>query len=558
MRKTLGSFIYSASLFFSFAQAQIVPTKASVKGVVTNRTSGRPAIGAKVCISLKGSTFANCTNTNVHGGYSFSGNISIGSNSIQAVLKGYTTYLGTLTISKAIGYQQNIALTPIPPPAPIASLKGYVTDAVSKKRLAGASVCVSSLGGTHKACATSAGDGLYQFYNSLPLGNYSIQSTLRGYKLYSGTMSIPKAGGYYRDIALSLAPPPALASLKGFVTDAVSRKPLAGASVCVASIKGTFKGCVTAAADGLYYFKSILPVGEYSIQSTLNGYQPYNNTATIPSAGGFTRDIALSLVPPALASLKGFVTDAVSRKPLAGASVCVASIRGTYKACATAGDDGLYHFYLSLPVDEYSIQSTLNGYQPYNNTATIPSAGGFLRDIALSPLPVGDTITFDEFSPNPLPECIPGEEEMGIECSEPETVAIKSKGYKLAATFGTVRINGIFNDNNSAAQPSFGFGQGVNSGFVLTKENQAIFDLVSIDLLEASQDPKSYSLVFVGHKTDGGAVSLTYTLDGRAGKELVKFGADFSNLSKVEILENTNNAEFTEAVQIDNLVLRPR
>lgn len=119
---------------------------------------------------------------------------------------------------------------------------------------------------------------------------------------------------------------------------------------------------------------------------------------------------------------------------------------------------------------------------------------------------------------------------------------------------GEVRLNDFFFPGDKAAQPSFGFGQGIDSSFTFTHDNSVPFDATAIDLLEAGP-PDTYGVTFIGTKADLSTVTHTFTLDGIAGKETFSFPSDFKGLISLKIAEDISNSFNTENVQIDNVVL---
>src|SRR5262249_19656910 len=103
-------------------------------------------------------------------------------------------------------------------------------------------------------------------------------------------------------------------------------------------------------------------------------------------------------------------------------------------------------------------------------------------------------------------------------------------GFTLTPSIGEVRINNAFAPFSNAAQPSFGFGQGLDSGFTFTNDGQLPFRLSSIDLLEATEYPARFGVTLTGTRTDSSVVTQTFTLDGVAGAQTFILPASFSNL----------------------------
>ena len=126
-------------------------------------------------------------------------------------------------------------------------------------------------------------------------------------------------------------------------------------------------------------------------------------------------------------------------------------------------------------------------------------------------------------------------------------------GFTLATNVGCVRISDTYGQNN-AAQPSFGFGQGsLDSHVMVTKDDSLLFDVVSIDLLEATGVPEAFGITMMGIKPDASTISQTFTLDGISGAETFWLSLDFVELCALEIWEDTDNSFDTEIVQIDNV-----
>lgn len=125
-------------------------------------------------------------------------------------------------------------------------------------------------------------------------------------------------------------------------------------------------------------------------------------------------------------------------------------------------------------------------------------------------------------------------------------------GFTLTTNVGQVRINNAFKPFSNAAQPSFGFGQGMDSSFTF-RHSQETFNLLSIDLLEATGVPEKFGVTLIGTRSDGSTVTRTLTLDGIAGAQTFTLPSTFSGLTSLRIAEDSANSIRTEAVQIDNI-----
>ncbi len=127
-------------------------------------------------------------------------------------------------------------------------------------------------------------------------------------------------------------------------------------------------------------------------------------------------------------------------------------------------------------------------------------------------------------------------------------------GFVIDTNTGSVRVNNAFAPFDYAAHPSAGFTS--TSWMTLEATDQALFNLVSLELLEATSSPAPYSLIIRGIYADDSTVSQTLTLDGVAGSQLFTLAESFTTLKRVEFLANPSNAYATENVQLDNIQVR--
>jgi hypothetical protein len=127
------------------------------------------------------------------------------------------------------------------------------------------------------------------------------------------------------------------------------------------------------------------------------------------------------------------------------------------------------------------------------------------------------------------------------------------KGFSLTPNVGKVRINDAFSPGNMAAQPSFGFGQGMDSSFTFSNEQHWAFNALSIDLLEASDYPDTFGVTMIGTRTNTTIATQTFTLDGIPGAQTFFFSPDFTNLVSLKIAKNASDRFDVDIVQIDNV-----
>lgn len=95
------------------------------------------------------------------------------------------------------------------------------------------------------------------------------------------------------------------------------------------------------------------------------------------------------------------------------------------------------------------------------------------------------------------------------------------------------------------------FNNAVNGTTVLTKNDGAIFDLISIDLGELYEPFDSSTVTFVGKKTDNSTISNTFSLDGIKGFQTFNF-TDFTNLVSANWLQIPPFHQFDNIVVSDS------
>jgi len=126
-------------------------------------------------------------------------------------------------------------------------------------------------------------------------------------------------------------------------------------------------------------------------------------------------------------------------------------------------------------------------------------------------------------------------------------------GFTLTPNVGAVRVNDAFPPGSMAAQPSFGFGQGMDSSFTFSNQLQLPFTALSIDLLEATGDPATFSVTMIGTRANSSIVTQTFTLDGIEGAQTFTFLPEFTNLVSLKIAKDPSDLFYIDIVQIDNV-----
>jgi hypothetical protein len=272
--------------------------------------------------------------------------------------------------------------------AQVGTLEGTVTDADTGLPVSGAMlVAWSTDGGTVLPgqgengghYAFSGADGFYTF-SDLAAGEYHVFCGKVGYVLADAVATVVENGVTTLDFALQ---PKVFGSVSGVVTDATTGVPIVGARVGLLPVGGSvgaggpgggsgfWLNAVTG-PDGSYLFERI-PAGEYQAGAFGHGYYP-SELATITVVDGETTVADFALQPLAFGRVEGFVTDAASSTPIAGAHVALLRVadttgfgpEGTSNGDllwlhAVAGDDGHYAIE-NVPADDYEAWVWAFGY----------------------------------------------------------------------------------------------------------------------------------------------------------------------------------------------------
>ena len=344
-----------------------------ITGTVTDAFTGKALAGALVCASP--SAGLGCATANGAGEYAITG-LATGQYTVKFTSSTYTPqyYSGKAEASEATPVSVkagsakagvNAALQPS------GQISGKVTDASTNNAIAGAKVCAAGAAG--EACGLTNEAGEYAI-TGLDSGEYTVKFSAATYvpQYYNGTVSI-KAGGATTGINAALQ---VGGHITGKVTDASSKKPVAGATVCAAPSGGL--GCATTNAGGEYAITG-LATGKYKVKFSAPTYalQYYNAAANEKEAtpvsvtvAATTSGINAVLVPSG--QITGKVTDAVTKKGIAGATVCAA---GTGEGCGVTNGSGEYTL-TALAGGEYQVTFSAAEYisQYYNGKANISEA----------------------------------------------------------------------------------------------------------------------------------------------------------------------------------------
>jgi len=338
----LVGILFSLAAVTDFAEAQT----GSLSGVVRSGTT----LVNKAQVRLSPGT--RTETSNFLGVFSFS-DLPVGEYTIRVTASGYQTWNGSKTIIGGINVQ-DVELTPL---VATGSLTGVVRSGATL--VGGALVSLSP--GNLKEMTNMV--GTFSF-SDLPAGDYAITVTADGYEPWSGSKTIV-SGTNLQDVELT--PLVETGSLTGAVRSGATL--ISGALVALSP--GGYEA--TTSIAGTFNFAD-LPVGDYSITVTADGYEPWNGSKTIVS-GINLQDVELTAIVET-GSLTGTVRSGATL--ISGAVVSLSP--GGYET--TTSFAGTFNF-TDLPIGDYAITVTAAGYEPWNGSKTI--IGGInLQDVELT------------------------------------------------------------------------------------------------------------------------------------------------------------------------------
>jgi Carboxypeptidase regulatory-like domain len=287
---------------------------------------------------------------------------------------------------------------------PNGSIAGTVTDAATKKPIAGIEVCAFSAEETageeaEPPCVTTAANGGYSI--GAPPGTYLVafSSPLFGNLNYVPQM-YREAANFNEATPVVVAPAAQVTGIDarmheggriaGAVTSAATHAAIAGALVCATQVAGTAEGfgCAQTGAGGEYAILA-LPEGDYAVHFLAPhgpggeyASQWYEGAATISAArqvhvtpAATTGGVDAALRPGG--RIEGHLRAAPGGGPLPGAIACavIPVGEGEPVQCAIAGPGGEYGI-KRLPPGGYAVLFGDTGYtrQYYNGQASLARA----------------------------------------------------------------------------------------------------------------------------------------------------------------------------------------
>lgn len=355
---------------------ELVPNPATgiIKGALTAEATGLPLDGVSVTVA---GAFQGSVLTGTDGAFVI-GNVTPGSVTITASKSGYQQVVttGTVVAGQVLFFNPQLKL---PVAVPVAgSVTGRVLDAATSQPLTRVIVALKADPGI---TTTTDATGAFTL-SAIPQGSQQLGFALPGYAASTAAVTVV-AGSSVNLGAVTLSLTPILSSVKGVLVDGSTDQPLAGV---VVSITGVFSGTTVTGADGGFAVAGVTP-GALTVTGAKSGYYPASMTGVVPAGGILYLNARLTVIPPppTTGTMTGKVVDAVSKLPLAGASVTLVS-NGSVKV--TTDSSGSFTL-AGIPSGNQQLEVSFSGYA--SATATVELAAGASLNLGSLPLSFNPT-----------------------------------------------------------------------------------------------------------------------------------------------------------------------
>jgi Carboxypeptidase regulatory-like domain/Prenyltransferase and squalene oxidase repeat len=355
---------------------ELVPNPATgiIKGTLTAEATGLPLAGVSVTVA---GAFQGSVLTGTDGAFVI-GNVTPGSVTITASMNGYQQVVttGTVVTGQVLFFNPQLK---IPIAVPVAgSVTGRVLDAATSQPLMRVIVALKS---DPRITTTTDATGAFTL-SAIPQGSQQLSFTQSGYAPSTAAVTVI-AGSSVNLVAVTLSLTPVLSSVKGVLVDGATDQPLAGV---VVTMTGVFSGTTVTGADGGFAVAGVAP-GALSVTGAKIGYYPASMAGVVPAGGTLYLNARLTVIPPppTTGTMTGKVVDAVSKLPLAGASV---TLHGNNSIKATTDTSGSFTL-AGIPSGNQQLEVSLAGYA--SATATVEMVAGVSLNLGSLPLSFNPT-----------------------------------------------------------------------------------------------------------------------------------------------------------------------
>ena len=268
------------------------------------------------------------------------------------------------------------------------TFSGIVGDAATFAPIAGAEVIMTDLeSGAEYASATTDENGAFaiQFKD---LDTYNVLVKADGYDMFSQE-EVPFEGSMV-DMEIYLNK--TVYTFSGFVSDAATFAPIAGAEVIMTDLEsGAEYASATTDENGAFAIQ-FSQLGTYNVLVKAEGYDMFSQEE-VPFEGSMV-DLEINL-NKTVYTFSGFVSDAVTFAPIAGAEVVMTDlVSGAVFASATTDESGAFAIQFSQ-LGTYNVTVTADGYETFSQEE-VPFEGNMVdMEIDLNKLSSVGLLTAD-------------------------------------------------------------------------------------------------------------------------------------------------------------------
>jgi large repetitive protein len=323
------------------------PPMGQITGKVTLSSSSLGVANATVIVLDGNQNIIGEATTGADGSYSVAFPQSEQPATLKADAVGYQEYSGTVSASNGNG-TDNISLMGQ------GNVKGIVLNQ-SNSPVSGATISVIDGSGNTLATTTSASDGSYSL-SGVPAGIITLQASVQHFVSDTETEDVSSTSTSTVNFNINLN----YGIVQGTITDGNNNN-VGGAAVSLIDGSGHVVTTVYSNANGAYSIGNVTP-GQYTVKVSANGYQTVTQNETVGDGQTVQADIALQSNSNSSPSITGTVTDGITGKFVAGATVTIKNSQGSVVGTAMTGDGGSYTI-IGLPAGSYSETLSANNYE---------------------------------------------------------------------------------------------------------------------------------------------------------------------------------------------------
>ncbi len=190
-----------------------------------------------------------------------------------------------------------------------------------------------------------------------------------------------RQNGVHRDLVLRRVQ---RLKVRGYVTDAAKKQPIAGATVRLTTQSGEVIAELTTDSRG--YYEAQAPLGmNHRAQGDAPGYEPSWQVFSLGKEHypeGLRVDLTLSPAAPSRTCIEGTVLSQAGRAPLRDVVITLIDRQGVRRRVTSQANG---RFKGCLPPGPYQVEIIHKGFFPYRDSLVVPE-GGTQQDFLLSPV----------------------------------------------------------------------------------------------------------------------------------------------------------------------------